>query len=267
MPHNSISTTSYPIHMPYYSSRNYTSAIYTTASTCDSSPIMNQRIVGIEDCLFEPIQDYPGFRITCEGQYGDISAGWNSNTYDLVNTQNVTIEPYEIEVSGHGKVKVIARNKQEAIQKAIEYVTGNKYGHIDFEEIEKERAKIEEERKNEELFVSYHTEAEGTFYEMKKSMAEEKALKLLTKNLSKIQLERFLKDKCIPIDSQLGNKYLIRKGRFVNIEVLDEDGKVKHKICAHPRERFPDYDTMLAQKLFLESAEEEFLKIANIHGR
>ena len=62
----------------------------------------------------------------------------------------------------------------------------------------------------------------------------------------------------------VGNrKYRINRGRTRNIELVDEQGKVVKRLCAHPSEMIPDADTMLAQKLMLETDEESFLKIAN----
>ena len=48
------------------------------------------------------------------------------------------------------------------------------------------------------------------------------------------------------------------------MELVTERGTGKIKtLCAHPTVRVPDADNMLAQKLYLESNEEEFLRIAN----
>ncbi len=98
-----------------------------------------------------------------------------------------------------------------------------------------------------------------------KELAEEKALKLLKENLTKEQLERFEKDECIPVDTAKGNKYLIKKGRTGNVHMIDKDGNTIHQLCAHPRSYIPDFDTMLAQKFYLEYFEDEFLQIANRH--
>jgi hypothetical protein len=58
-------------------------------------------------------------------------------------------------------------------------------------------------------------------------------------------------------------RYRIKRGRSRNIELLDESGRPIKKLCAHPGEYVPDADTMLAQKLMLETDEEAFLKLAN----
>lgn len=59
-----------------------------------------------------------------------------------------------------------------------------------------------------------------------------------------------------------GNIYRIRKGRSMNVIVL-ENGAPKLKLCAHPADAVPDGDTMLAQFLMLTSNEKRFLEIAN----
>jgi hypothetical protein len=124
------------------------------------------------------------------------------------------------------------------------------------EEIREAKRQAEVER---ERFIVQQKEAE-----QKRKEAEKRAKKLLMESLTAKQLERFLKDECIPIDSIAGRKYLIRKGKVRNIDVVDGQGKVACKLCAHPTSVLcPDYDVMLAQKLMLENCEEDFLKIAN----
>jgi len=98
----------------------------------------------------------------------------------------------------------------------------------------------------------------------KREEANNKALALLKKSLTKIQLERFEQDECIPIDTAKGNRYLIEKKGQINILVLDKDNKPIRKLCTTIGD-CPIYDNMLAQKLYLETCEEEFLKIAHVH--
>jgi hypothetical protein len=59
--------------------------------------------------------------------------------------------------------------------------------------------------------------------------------------------------------------YRIRQGRSGNVDLLGPDGKPIRRYCAHPSLYVPDEDTMLAQKLMLETAEEQFLATANCH--
>lgn len=64
--------------------------------------------------------------------------------------------------------------------------------------------------------------------------------------------------------NQTGRRYRIRHGRSMNIDVM-EGRNISHRLCAHPRERCPDEDTMLVQKIMLEHCEQEFLAKAIRH--
>ena len=78
--------------------------------------------------------------------------------------------------------------------------------------------------------------------------------------------QRYFLDKMskFVVESELGNRYEIRRGRMQNVFQLGLDGKPTHKLCAHPADWLPDADTMLAQKLMLESDEQAFRQLANI---
>ena len=102
-------------------------------------------------------------------------------------------------------------------------------------------------------------------HRLEKQAAEDKALQLLKDALTQRQLEAFEKDECIPVDTAKGNRYLIKKGRSANIHVLDKSGKTTHRLCVHPKDMCPDYDTMLAQKLWFETDEDAMLRLANKH--
>jgi len=58
-------------------------------------------------------------------------------------------------------------------------------------------------------------------------------------------------------------RYRIERGRSRNIKQVTADGRIIKTLCAHPVMDVPDADTMLAQKLYLEAEEDEFLRIAN----
>jgi hypothetical protein len=65
------------------------------------------------------------------------------------------------------------------------------------------------------------------------------------------------------IGSQSGRRYRIRRGRYMNIDELDERGAKVGVLCFGPRGQLPIADAMLAQKLALEDAEETALAVAN----
>jgi hypothetical protein len=56
--------------------------------------------------------------------------------------------------------------------------------------------------------------------------------------------------------------YRIREGHAGNVDALDSRGRVIGRFCAHPLGRVPVYDMMLAQKLWIETDENMFLKKA-----
>jgi hypothetical protein len=56
--------------------------------------------------------------------------------------------------------------------------------------------------------------------------------------------------------------YRIREGQSGNVDALDSRGSVISRFCAHPLGRVPVYDVMLAQKLWIETDENMFLKKA-----
>ncbi len=56
--------------------------------------------------------------------------------------------------------------------------------------------------------------------------------------------------------------YRIREGHSGNVDALDASERVISRFCAHPRGHVPVYDVMLAQKLWIETDENMFLKKA-----
>lgn len=113
-------------------------------------------------------------------------------------------------------------------------------------------------------------ETERIRVEGEQKLARERAAILLQESLSERQRAE-LRDKGYfsleTIDSKTGQRrrYQIAGGRgqHGNVYQVDESGKRIYSFCIQPRERVPDEDAMLAQKLMLEHCEEDFLKIAN----
>ena len=93
--------------------------------------------------------------------------------------------------------------------------------------------------------------------------ADERAEQLLRAFLSPEQRKHLDEMSAFLVQSESERVYRIKRGRSRNIEELDENGKIVARLCAHPSELVPDPDTMLAQKIMLESNEDEFLRIAN----
>lgn len=122
-------------------------------------------------------------------------------------------------------------------------------------ERERSREEIEAEAERERLAAEeYRTLAAD---------AEARAEALLKQNLSERQAAEYAKDQTFTVISKNGKRtYRVRKGWSHNVEVIENDKKIA-TLCAHPVERVPEFDNMLTQKLMLEHAEEDFLKVAN----
>lgn len=92
--------------------------------------------------------------------------------------------------------------------------------------------------------------------------AKAKAESLLKSCLNPQQLEELERFNFFHL--YVGNKkYRIVRGRAGNVKLINEQGSIVKTLCCHPKDRVPDADTMLAQKLMLETNEQEFLRIAN----
>jgi len=92
--------------------------------------------------------------------------------------------------------------------------------------------------------------------------AKQRADELLKAHLTPQQREEFEQHNQFHL--LIGDKkYRIRRGRSRNIQLVNEQGAVVKTLCAHPSVMVPDGDCLLAQKLMLETDEQEFLRIAN----
>lgn len=126
-----------------------------------------------------------------------------------------------------------------------------------------EPPKLTPEQQRQFIEQAQREEVERKHREENKRIAEERALQLLLDNLDENQKVVYGKTKAIPIKTKSGRLYRINHGRSGNVEQVDEKGIRLKKLCFHPAESVPDFDTMLAQKLMLECCEEEVLRIAN----
>lgn len=100
--------------------------------------------------------------------------------------------------------------------------------------------------------------------------AAARARDLLLQNLSEEQRRTFIANKWFVVKGgRSGLSYRIRdKGDLVaNVEALDSRGNVVARLCAHGRSdlHLPIADHFLTQKIMLECAEDDFLRVANRH--
>lgn len=100
--------------------------------------------------------------------------------------------------------------------------------------------------------------------EAKRVAAQKKATELLLENLDAEQQIEFNQHKrfTVHVRGKVDQHYLIEYGYAGNVKLFHK-GKAIAKFCIHPAHNLPNEDVMLAQKLLLETNEEQFLKIAN----
>jgi hypothetical protein len=99
----------------------------------------------------------------------------------------------------------------------------------------------------------------------KRKRASVQAAKLLAEHLTDQENAQLATDGYFEIESLTsGRRYRIYRGYSRNIVELDATGLAVARLCAHPSSALPDEDHMLAQRLWLQSSEDEFRRIANI---
>jgi hypothetical protein len=96
--------------------------------------------------------------------------------------------------------------------------------------------------------------------------ARERALRLFLSVLSDEEHETYKREKCIYVHGSRGRRYRIRcAGQSGNVEWVDEHGRMRGRLCAHPGGGLPDPDAWMAQRLILQTDEKHFLDTANLH--
>jgi len=125
------------------------------------------------------------------------------------------------------------------------------------------------ERVREQVLETQRSNELAMQAEMRKvHRAKRRALLLLMKQLNPEQRQEFRKCGYFHVvGGSTGNRYRIRVAAFANIDLLGPNGRVKHRLCAHPAGDVPVYDVMAAQLLHLQdpATEMRFLQRANIH--
>ncbi len=101
----------------------------------------------------------------------------------------------------------------------------------------------------------------------KERRAKRRALSLLMRLLNLEQRQEFREYRHFHvIGAGSGDRYRIRMEMIANIDVLDENGKTKHRLCVHSAGEVPLYDVMASQLLHLQDpvAEKRLLQQANV---
>jgi hypothetical protein len=101
-------------------------------------------------------------------------------------------------------------------------------------------------------------------YEAKREAARARAKEILQRHLTEEQRAQLARDQFFVVRGSAGKEYRVKQGRAGNVEMLSEQGQAVERLCCHPGIDCPDEDTMLVQKLALETDEETFRQVANV---
>lgn len=98
--------------------------------------------------------------------------------------------------------------------------------------------------------------------------AQARAEKILFENLSDIQRADYKRHRHFFCEGRSGRRFRIRTGTVANVDVIDRDGRITHRICAAAggHGAIPDADNMLAQMLHLTHDDEGFERMGNRHA-
>lgn len=201
------------------------STVTTTASTTMTDAIWSRWIVGDDDTS----TNYLSYTTTNAIWYA--WQPYSSNQFDL------PVDP-PVELSAEQR-EAQAQAQAQAEQRHAEWQAARLRAEEEAREVARETARLAAE-------------------------ADRRAEALLQAQLNAEQQAEFAENRSFTVVTQNGGRrYRIRYGWAGNIERLDEQGRPIEKLCVHPKQMVPFCDNLLTQKLFLECAEEEFLRIAN----
>lgn len=97
-----------------------------------------------------------------------------------------------------------------------------------------------------------------------RARAAVRARELLAEHLTPEESAQLAADGYFVVTGESGRRYRIYRGYSRNIVELDRLGRPIARLCAHPTSALPDEDHMLAQRVYLQAAEADFRRIANI---
>ncbi len=98
--------------------------------------------------------------------------------------------------------------------------------------------------------------------EYEQDRANWRAEELLTRNLSRYQRESYEEHGRFKVKTHRGHYYWIGKAKVQNVLRVNRRGTPMRVYCLRIRDRVPLGDTLLAQKLLLETDEDQFLEVA-----
>jgi hypothetical protein len=137
-------------------------------------------------------------------------------------------------------------------------------------ELTKEELKAEKKRIEAQKQREVEAEKRRKEEEKRKKAASVRARELLMANLNENQRKQFEKNGWFVVEGGKSKKsYKVLGDRWAgNVHELCKDKeKIVASLCAHTQTDIPIEDNLLTQKLMLETSEEDFLRIANVHWR
>ena len=99
--------------------------------------------------------------------------------------------------------------------------------------------------------------------EREAAIAQRKARRLLLSHLTPEQRDEFERLERFTVIAADGRTYRVHRKWSHNLELI-EGGFITEQLCVHPREQTPVEDSLLAQKLMLETDPDTLRRIANI---
>lgn len=106
--------------------------------------------------------------------------------------------------------------------------------------------------------------------QQQRQAAKDRARELLLEHLTPAQRDTLIRNGWFIVEGgRTRTKYRIHGNGGVagNIDVLDRRDRITHRLCCHARDsNIPPSDHHLSQKIMLELAEDDFLRMANRHA-
>lgn len=178
-------------------------------------------------------------------QTATVWTNWNAQLMGCSNQNAATQQYANQQAAGLGQgLGSMGANQQLYNQQAARAVTPDEYAAILARDTERQ--------------AQLAAEAE------RRKQATERARQLLVAMLDREQQEEFAKNRSFIVHTKdRQRRYQVTYGTAGNVLLLNPAGQTIAKFCIHPEEEVPTPDVMLAQKLLLETDEQQFLKIAN----
>jgi hypothetical protein len=129
-------------------------------------------------------------------------------------------------------------------------------------------AQMLQQHQEQQLRRDYAATEAARVIEPARALAADRARGLLLQHLSEEQRRTFEAHKWFVVEGGKSKRRfrIIDQGNLVaNVQEIDRAGNVLQRLCAHGPTHLPLADNLLTQKIMLEHADDEFLRVANRH--